>query len=63
MQLPLMKSLAPLPFSHLRTSPQAKAAQEQLPDETTDRSEIQILTPEHLSEIEILKQSTREECK
>lgn len=53
MQLPFMKLLASLPFSHLGTSPQAKAAQEQPPAETTDRSGIQILTPEHLSEIEI----------
>jgi len=34
-------------------SPQAEAAQEQQPDEKAEGSGIQILTPAHLSEMEI----------
>lgn len=37
----------------LKKSPQANTAHDQQPDETMDRSGIQILSPEHLSEIEI----------
>lgn len=54
-----MKLLASLPFSHLRTPAPAKAGHERQPDETTDRSRIELLTPEHLSEAGI---QNEEEC-